>query len=206
MTKPVASAPPSAPTPTTPAAPTASTPPALDMTAAQHAALDVTEHGSAIDLPVLFAKTEPKASFPKATVGDRDCWQGLSVTGDHKKDFDAIIARCGTPTGMREYVKAAKGRLHHVHDKRDTYKIKLAGAFCYRFYAVADAKISDLDILIETPTGALVGDDKSKQPIAIIETDKAWCLDDDKEYQFQVEIDGVGDGFYMFGVWARPKK
>jgi hypothetical protein len=197
----------SAPTATAPTpSATASSAPSTDLTAAQHTALDVTEHGSPITLTPLFDKKAPKSSFPAATVGDRECWSTINLTGDHKKDYDNILARCGTPTGLREYVSPAKGRLHHEHDKRDTFRIKLSGGLCYRYFAVADAKITDLDILVETLGGALVADDKTRQPVAIIENDKPWCMDEDKEFNFHVEVDGPGEGFYMFGVWARPKK
>ncbi len=187
--------------------PTASATPTTDnMTAAQYAALDVTEHGTTITLTPLFDKKAPKSSFPASKTGDRECWSTISLSGDHKKDYDNILARCGTPTGLREYIKAAVGRLHHVHDKRDTYRLKLAGGFCYRYFAVADSGVTDLDILVETTTGALVADDRTKQPVAIIENDKPWCLDDDKEFDFHIEVDGPGSGFYVFGVWGRPKK
>jgi len=168
--------------------------------------MDVTEHGTTTNMPALFDASAPKSSFPKASVVDRDCWQGLGLTGDHQKDYDAIIARCGAPTGLREYTKPVTGRLHHIHDKRDTYRIKLAAGYCYRYFAVADAKVSDLDILVETTGGALVADDRTKQPVAIIESDKPWCIDDAKEFDYHIEVDGVGEGFYTFGVWALPKK
>src|SRR5437868_6716328 len=103
---PVPSAEPTAPTVAS-AAPTVPTPApssSSSTTAAQHAALDVTEHGTTMNMPVLFDATAAKSTFPTATVGDRDCWQGLGLTGDYKKDYDAIIARCGAATGLREYV------------------------------------------------------------------------------------------------------
>lgn len=194
-----------APTVTAPTTSASAAPPP-DVTAEQHGAMDVTEHGKPIQMTPLFDKKAPKSSFPASTTGDRECWTTINLSGDHKKDYDNILARCGTPTGLREYVKPGVGRLHHVHDKRDTYRIKLVGGYCYRYFAVADAKVTDLDILVETTTGALVADDKTRQPVAIIENDEPWCMDDDKEFDFHIEVDGPGEGFYVFGVWARPKK
>jgi hypothetical protein len=92
-----------------------------------------------------------------------------------------------------------------VKDKRDTYVVKLRGGLCYRFFGVADGTIKDLDILVEKTNGDLVGDDKANGPVAIIESDKAWCFDSDGDYQFRVEVDGTGEGHYAFGVWARPR-
>jgi len=116
-----------------------------------------------------------------------------------------IIQKCASPTGLLEYAKQVTGKLHHVHDKRDTYKLKLIGGMCYRYFAVADSGIRDLDILVTKPGGALVADDKTSNPVAIIEFDKAWCMEDDAEYDFNIEVDGPGTGGYVFGVFVKPK-
>jgi hypothetical protein len=97
------------------------------------------------------------------------------------------------------------GKIHHTADKRDSFKLKLKGGLCYRYFAAADDTVEDLDILVETTDGALVADDKTKSPVAIIEASKAWCQSDDVEYVFHIEVDGAGKGGYTFGVWARPK-
>jgi hypothetical protein len=166
---------------------------------------DPNEVSGTIPMAPQVAKSTPKSKFPKASVTDRACWEGIGLTGDHAKDYAEIIAKCGGPTGLLEYAHPVSGKLHHKHDKRDSYSLKLAGGLCYRYFGVADGGITDLDILIEKPNGALVADDKTSQPVAIIESDKPWCLDQDAEYNFQIEVDGVGKGGYTFGVWARPK-
>ena len=157
-------------------------------------------------MPALLSKTTPKTAFSKSTKGDKECWQTLHLSGEHAKDFDTIVAACGTPTGLAEYAKPVTGKLHHVHDKRDTYTLKLLSGMCYRYFAVADTGITDLDILVQKTNGALVADDKQTSQVAIIESDKAWCMDADAEYEFHLEIEGSGKGGYTFGVWAKPKK
>ena len=152
----------------------------------------------------LFAKGTPKSKFPKRSIGDKECWEGTALSGDHRKDYEVLAQKCGAPTGLVEYVKPIIGRLHHKHDKRDTVKLKLYGGMCYRYFAVSDAGIKDLDILVMKPSGALVADDKTTHPIAIIEFDKTWCMDEDAEYDFHIEVDGEGNGHYTFGVWAKP--
>ncbi len=166
--------------------------------------LHETEHGATITMTPLLQKGT-KSAFPTKTVGDRECWQGTMLAGDAKKDFDDLVKKCGSPTGLVEYTKPVLGKLHHEHDKRDTYKLKLLGGMCYRYFAVADAGIKDIDILITKPNGAIVADDRTTQPVAIIEFDKSWCMDSDAEYDFHIEVDGVGTGHYMFGVWVKPK-
>ena len=145
-----------------------------------------------------------KPTFPKQTVGDHECLSQIAFSGKHKTDFATIIGKCGTPTGMLEYTKPAEGKLHAKHDKRDEFKVKVQKGMCYRYFAVADDGIKDIDIII-LKKGALMATDKTEQPIAIIDTDKLWCADDDMDLQFNIEIDGPGAGGYTFGVWVRPK-
>ncbi len=67
---------------------------------------------------------------------------------------------------------------------------------------MGDATINDLDVLIEQ-RGALVGGDRTTGPVAIIESNKAWCMDHDGTYSFLVQTHGEGQGQYVFGIWAR---
>ncbi len=69
-------------------------------------------------------------------------------------------------------------------------------------FGVGDSTINDLDILIEQ-RGSLVGDDKTNGPVAIIESEKAWCMERDGVYNFLVQVHGEGQGHYVFGIWAR---
>lgn len=165
---------------------------------------DSTESATKIVLKPLFTKKN-KPAFPKSTAGDKECWGSIALSGDHKKDFDALIASCGTPTGLVEYAKPAEGHLHHDGDKRDSFTLELMSGICYRYFAVADDGITDLDILIETPAGVIVADDKQSSSVAIIEAGKPWCMTDAATYDFHVEVDGQGKGKYLFGVWAKPK-
>ncbi len=184
---------------------TTSTTPAAPPAPSAEAWSDPAEKPDGFVMTPLFDKKKSKASFPKKTAGDADCWASVAVTGNHTHDYEAIVAACGTPTGLVEYAHVIEGKLHHQHDPRDVYKLPLLGGYCYRYFAVADSGITDLDLLIEKPGGALVGDDKTNSPTAIIESDKPWCLDEDQTLEFHVQVDGPGAGGYTFGVWARPK-
>lgn len=201
VTPPTASASPTDPAAPS-AAPVASTPPPAPSAAADDKYEDVETDPTT--LTPLFDKGN-RPAFPKATASPATCWQTIALSGDAKKDYDNLEAKCGTPTGAVPYVKPALGKLHDKKDKRDTYLLHLQGGLCYRYFGVADGSVKDLDVLILQAKGALVGDDKTTGPVAIIESDKAWCQDRDVDYQFAVEVDGTGTGHYVFGVWAQPK-
>lgn len=167
---------------------------------------DPHESSEPIVMPPLVPKGTPKTKFPKVATTDRACWQDVPLTGQHEKDWATLIEKCGAPTGMMEYVAPRKGRMHHKHDKRDTYIMKVSKDQCYRIFAVADGSMEDMDIMVTRPNGALLADDKTKSPAAIIHNDHPWCPDDDDELHFHVEVDGPGHGHYTFGAWVRPKK
>lgn len=207
----------SKPTPATPAADTtapssapatttapvaSSTPAAASATPASDEYVDAETDPTT--LTPLFDKTN-RPTFPKATGSPATCWQTVSLGGNAEKDYEQLAGKCGAPTGAVAYVKPVAGKLHSVKDKRDTYLLHLQGGLCYRYFGVADGTVKDLDILILQAKGALVGDDKATGPVAIIETDKSWCMDRDVDYQFAIEVDGQGTGKYVFGVWANPK-
>ncbi|MBL8609330.1 MAG: hypothetical protein JNL38_18515 [Myxococcales bacterium] len=206
------------PTPTTSASAAASATAAAPVTSASAAPVasasakpadddthdDPNESAEHLTMTPLIAKGA-KVTYPKKTVDDGACWKTVGLTGKHDKDFDALVEKCGTPTGLVEYAKPVHGRLHHKHDKRDTFTMKLAGGMCYRYFTVADGTITDIDILVLKPNGAMVADDKTSHPVAIIDPAQPWCIDKDAEYVFAIEVDGPGKGGYTFGVWARPK-
>jgi hypothetical protein len=146
--------------------------------------------------------TNDRLSFPAEKVGERECWQTLSLSGDALTDFRSLVEHCGTPTGSIEYTKPVVGRLHHRYDRRDTFKIAIRKGLCYRFFGVGDGTIPDLDIIIERD-GSLVGSDKTQGPVAIIDSDEAWCMDRDGQLSFHVQVHGEGQGRYVFGAWAR---
>ncbi|MGZ3418800.1 MAG: hypothetical protein ACXWUG_22080 [Polyangiales bacterium] len=145
----------------------------------------------------------PLADFPKATVKDADCSKGIGYTGNAAKDYVELTSKCGAPTGLKEYAKTVSGKLDSKHP-RDTYVFKMAGGFCYRFFAVADDTISNLDIRVQRPEGALVSIAASKNFVAIMDPDRVWCKTHDRDFRLVVET-SAGQGNYKFGVWARPK-
>lgn len=166
---------------------------------------DDNELDGPIVMTPLVPKNTPKSAFPKATVKDGEsCVGAIPWSGNHKNDYQTIAEKCGAPTGMLKYAEPRDGRLHAKKDKRDVFQIKVYKNMCYRYLAVADDGIKDIDILV-LKKGAIQAMDRTDHPVAVIEPDKLWCVDDDMELDFAIEIDGPGAGHYTFGVWTRPK-
>lgn len=167
----------------------------------------VTTHGDGpVALPNLFGKPSPAEakSFPKATNTDAGCVGKIGIGGKHDEDYQEVAAQCGTGTGMKEYTSKATGHIGPKHP-RDVYSFKMLGGLCYRFFAVGDSSIANINIRIERPDGSLLSIDATKQPVAILDPDRAWCKTHDRDFRVVVETTGQGEGDYAFGIWARPK-
>jgi hypothetical protein len=166
---------------------------------------DPNESAGTITMTPLFGRGAPR-TFPPVTVGDIGCLGHAAISGDHAADYAAVVAACGAPAGFVEYAKPVSGKLHYVQDKRDTYALRLLGEHCYRFFAVGDRGVIDLDLEVRKKNGSHVVLDETTSPIAIIETDHPFCIDDDGDYVFQIREGATGFGGYAFGVWVRPKQ
>ena len=165
---------------------------------------DPNESATAISMDPLVKKGTPKSAYPKAKTTEAACWKTVPFSGEHDKDWTSLVSACGTPAGMLEYVKPENGKLHHVKDKVDSFTVAMQKSSCYRVFAVADASIHDIDIVI-LKNGAIMGTDDQTQPIAIVQGSAPFCPPDDATYSFDVKIDGEGQGAYTFGIWTRPK-
>jgi hypothetical protein len=197
-------APTSSGTPTGAPSTTASAAPSASSATADEGYDDPNESAAAITMAPLVTKTTPKTAYPKPKTTDGDCWKTVGFSGQHDKDFPALIDKCGTPTGMLEYVKPANGKLHHIKDAVDSFTTPMTKGSCYRIFAVADQTIHDIDIVI-LRNGAILGTDDMHQPVAIIQGSSPFCPEDDATYSFDVKVKGEGKGAYTFGIWTRPK-
>ena len=183
---------------------TASAAPSASAAASDDSYDDPNESAAAIVMQPEVTKATPKSTFPKAKTSDGDCWKTVSFTGQHDKDWQPLIDKCGTPTGMVEYVKPQNGKLHHIKDAVDSFTAPMSKGMCYRVFAVADQSIHDIDIVI-LRNGAILGTDDMHQPVAIIQGSAPFCPEDDANYSFDVKVKGEGKGAYTFGIWTRPK-
>lgn len=168
------------------------------------AAVPVTHNADGtISLENLLKPGAPASDFPKPSMSDADCTKGVGFSGESAKDYATLTGKCGAPTGLKEYVKTVTGKFDATHT-HDSYVFKMVGGYCYRFFAVADSGVKNVDIRVQRPEGALISVATSKNFIAIMNPDGVWCKTHDREFRLVVET-SAGAGNYTFGVWARPK-
>ncbi len=141
--------------------------------------------------------------WPPKSVGEKECWDHMKLTGKYVDDYNELVGRCGRPTGMLAYSKPVHGELSQSH-KGDVFTIKLVGGGCYRIFAVADGGVKDLDVAIATMQDKVVWVDKNQQSVAVVDWEKAICIEKDVQFKFIVALDGAGAGEYALGIWVRP--
>lgn len=162
--------------------------------------------GGLLPLTILLPVPDPAPppGFPTASTNDKECVRSVGLTGNLATDFSSLVTSCGANVGMKEYAQAAAGSLGPSH-QRDTYLVKLAGGYCYRFFAMADGSVDKLNLRVERPNGALHSMISGKQPVILLRPGEAWCRRRDREFHITVEAPG-GEGKYSFGIWARPSE
>ena len=201
-----------APSASSPVHDTATTPAATaSPQQAPHALVGPSSRRDPIPLEVVLPASTPASAFPKATAEESTCWKSVELIGDHDKDYESLISKCGEPTGMLPYTRFVESRLHDVAqgnkgDPRDFYAARLRGGMCYRFYAVADGSMVALDMHIYKEGGALAATAETRSPALIMQSLKPICVDHDGEWVFELDVDANGKGRYKFAVWARPAK
>src|SRR5262245_38622228 len=92
-TTPPIEAPESAPPPASAANAEPVAPPAASTIDASGEFHDPHEATGPIVMAPLFERKIAKSEFPKQTVGDKECWQGMELEGEFQKDYDNLIAR-----------------------------------------------------------------------------------------------------------------
>lgn len=146
----------------------------------------------------------PPGGFPTARGNDKDCTRAVGLTGKLDRDMASLLDACGTGAGMKEYAKVSTGKLGPGH-VRDTYAVKLAGGYCYRFFAMAGGSIEKLNLRVERPNGALHSAVQGKQPVVLYKPGETWCRRRDRDFHLVVEAPG-GEGDYSFAIFARPNE
>jgi hypothetical protein len=105
---------------------------------------------------------------------------------------------CEAATKMKPTGKPEKGT---QGDNNPPQTIKLQGRAgkCYRVYAMADAGIKDLDLLLKDSTGAVAAEDSTDDPSPVLVEDGAFCFKEDDAATVVVSV-GQGKGSWALTV------
>jgi hypothetical protein len=140
------------------------------------------------------ADTSPQ---PEAT-----CYAAPKRTGDPQADIVAIGAACKqfglVPMGQPIVQRA----LSSDEGWQRQFELQLEQGACYRFFAVGDSGIEDLDIGIKDSEGQQIAVDGQRGPVAVINSDAAFCA---KKTETAVLLAKVEKGAGRYAFWEFKK-
>jgi hypothetical protein len=141
--------------------------------------------------------------FPVQRVGFDECYKGFQVTGQSERDVVGLGERCGGPCGMVPFSGVMSGS-QAENDDVDVYGIELRNDRCYRFFAVGEQSISDLDSAIADGDGNVLLRDVYTDSAPILGPEGPFCPPVAGHYKYVVSVAG-GAGTFHFQVWQGPR-
>jgi len=150
--------------------------------------------------------TKSSSGFPAQAQADDACVGAVGLVGNLAKDYAELAKQCGTGTGMNEYTRASSGKLDATSHPSDTYDLTMQGGLCYRYFVVGDSSLSQFNVSVQRPNGAVLSIAETKEGVLLLNPKKPWCKHHDREFHIVIEAKGQSHGSYTFGVWARPGK
>ncbi len=147
----------------------------------------------------------PDEPAPPARVGGPwvRCYGNFRASGQPVKDVTRLALLCGPENGM---VRLSKEPLEGAVTEGGppiTTRFAAVRGECYRVFAVADAGVSDLDVVVRSSRGTAVAADHGEDAWPIVQPDRPLCaLEDDK---LDVEVTARrGSGRFAAEIWRLP--
>lgn len=141
--------------------------------------------------------------FPPQRVAFDECYKGFRITGNSERDVAALGERCGAPCGMIPF-SGIMSDMQDESDNVDVYGITLSNERCYRFFAVGESSISDLDSAIADENGNVLLRDVFNDAAPILGPERPFCPEQPGRYKFVVSV-ASGTGTFHFQVWQGPR-
>jgi hypothetical protein len=192
-----------APAPDVPTPPSAtSTPTAPDMLATADSGSAATT--PAADAGAATASTPPPDTGSKKITAKHDAaWATCHASyKPASKDLAAEAGKsakgCEATTKMKAVGKPEKGTQADTNPPQ-TIKLQGKAGKCYRVYAMADAGIKDLDLLLKDSTGAVGAEDSTDDPSPVLVEDVAFCFKEDDAASIVVSV-GQGKGSWALTI------
>ncbi len=148
--------------------------------------------------------SEESGNFPPQRVGYEECYKGFRVSGKPADDVAALGRLCGAPCGMTSFSGIVPGS-QDENDNVDVYGITLRSDRCYRFIAVGENSIRDLDSAIADGEGNVLLRDVFNDAAPILGPKEPFCPARTGRYRYVVSV-ASGSGTFHFQVWQGPKR
>lgn len=131
--------------------------------------------------------------------GHADCAAGFEPSGDAGLDLEALVARCGRPTGMVPHSEVLAGWQAATGDV-SRYTVTFEAGQCYRAFGVGGGGVQDLDMGWHDPRGALVARDVRPDTWAAVPSEGPLCAPESGDFELMVSVER-GQGAFAVQVW-----
>ncbi len=147
----------------------------------------------------------PKYTSKKITQKQDPAWAACHSTFQIKtKDVLAEVQKSGkgcTDTTKMKPVGPPTKATQADKNPPQQIKLKAQAGKCYRVYAIADAAIKDLDLLVKDSAGEVGAEDSTDDPSPVLLEDGAFCFKEADNAVIVVSV-GEGKGTYAVQIWS----
>ncbi len=145
----------------------------------------------------------PPAGEPQGAPFVR-CAEGFTAGTDPVIDTTKLALSCGPSTGMARVGDGPHEGAVAEGAAEVRLPMSLRAGTCYRFFAVADAGVTDLGVEVRSSRGTLIASDHRADRVAIVQPDRALCAPADDDVV--VTISAVaGRGAFALEIWSVPR-
>jgi hypothetical protein len=129
------------------------------------------------------------------------CYGGFHPSGEPVKDVTRLSILCGPENGMKRLSQRPLEGSVTAGGPGVSETFEARRGECYRVFAVAEAGVADLDIVVRSSRGAAIAADHGEDAWPIVQPDRPFCaLEDDR---LTVEVSAKrGSGRFAAEVWV----
>jgi hypothetical protein len=129
------------------------------------------------------------------------CYGGFHPSGDPVKDVTRLSLLCGPENGMKRLSKKPLEGTVSAGGPSVIESFEARRGECYRVFAVAEAGVADLDVVLRSSRGSAIAADHGEDAWPIVQPDRPVCaLEDDR---VGVEVSAKrGSGRFAAEIWV----
>lgn len=129
------------------------------------------------------------------------CYGGFHPAGDPVKDVTRLSLLCGPVNGMKRLSSSPLEGAVVAGGPAVADGFEARRGECYRIFAVAEAGVADLDVVVRSSRGAAIAADHGEDPWPIVQPDRPFCALEDDHYTVEISAKR-GSGRFAAEVWA----